>query len=74
MDIKIGVKQVSREIVVESNQTAADIEKAVADALSNDSVLVLSDAHGRKVLVPSASIGYVDIGEETARRVGFGSS
>ncbi len=74
MDIKIGVKQVSREIVLESNQAATEIEKAVADALSTDSVLVLVDAHGRKVLVPSASIGYVDIGEETARRVGFGSS
>ena len=74
MDIKIGVKQVSREIVLESNQAAGEVEQAVADALSDDSVLVLVDAHGRKVLVPSASIGYVDIGEETARRVGFGSS
>ena len=74
MDIKVGVKQVSREIVVESNQTAAEVEKAVATALDKDSVLVLSDAHGRKVLVPAAIIGYVDIGEETARRVGFGSS
>ena len=73
MDIKVGVKQVSREIVVESNQTAAEVEKAVATALDNDGVLVLSHAHGRKVLVPAASIGYVDIGEETARRVGFGS-
>jgi hypothetical protein len=74
VDIKVGVKQVSREIVVEPNQTAAEIEEAVTTALANDSVLVLVDAHGRKVLVPSASIGYVDIGEETARRVGFGSS
>jgi uncharacterized protein DUF3107 len=74
VDIKVGVKQVSREIVVESNQTAAEIEEAVTTALADDSVLVLVDAHGRKVLVPSASIGYVDIGEETARRVGFGSS
>jgi uncharacterized protein DUF3107 len=73
VDIKVGIKQVSREIVVESNQTAAEVEKAVATALDKDSVLVLTDAHGRKVLVPAASIGYVDIGEETARRVGFGS-
>ena len=73
MEIKVGVKQVSREIVVESNQSAAEVEKAVATALDKDSVLVLTDLHGRKVLVPSASIGYVDIGEESARRVGFGS-
>ena len=37
-------------------------------------MLVLTDTHGRKVLVPAASIGYVDIGEESARRVGFGST
>jgi len=73
VDIKVGVKQVTREIVLESNQTAAEVEKAVATALDKDSVLVLADAHGRKVIIPAASIGYVDIGEETARRVGFGS-
>lgn len=74
MEIKVGVKQVSREIVVESNQTAAEVEKAVTTALAKDDVLVLTDTHGRRVLVPSGSIGYVDIGEESARRVGFGSS
>ena len=73
MEIKVGVKQVTREIVVESNQTAAEVEKAVSTALDKEQVLVLTDAHGRKVLIPSASIGYVDIGEESARRVGFGS-
>lgn len=73
MEIKVGVKQVSREIVVESSQTAAEVEKAVSTALDKEQVLVLADVHGRKVLIPSASIGYVDIGEESARRVGFGS-
>jgi Protein of unknown function (DUF3107) len=73
VDIKIGVKQVSREIVLESNESAADVEKAVSNALAKESVLVLTDTHGRKVLIPSVSIGYVDIGEESARRVGFGS-
>ena len=73
MEIKVGVKQVSREVVVESNQTAAEVEKAVNSALDKESVLVLADVHGRKVLIPGASIGYVDIGEESARRVGFGS-
>lgn len=74
MEIKIGVKQVSRELLVESNQTAAEVEKAVTAALAKDDVLVLTDTHGRRVLVPGDSIGYVDIGEESARRVGFGSA
>ena len=74
MEIKVGVKQVSREIVVESNQSADEVEKAVAKAIERDEVLTLTDTHGRKVLIAGASIGYVDIGEESARRVGFGSS
>jgi len=73
VEIKVGVKQVSREIVVESDQSAAEVEKAVSTALDKESVLVLTDTHGRKVLIPAVSIGYVDIGEESARRVGFGS-
>ena len=55
MEIKVGVKQVTREIVVESSQTAAEVEKAVGTALDKESVLVLTDVHGRKVLIPSAS-------------------
>ena len=31
VDIKVGVKHVNREIVVESNQSAAEVEKAFAD-------------------------------------------
>ncbi|MFT4166254.1 MAG: DUF3107 domain-containing protein [Microlunatus sp.] len=74
MEIKVGIKQVSREIVVESNQTTAEVEKAVTTAIGRDEVLTLTDTHGRKVLIAGNSIGYVDIGEESARRVGFGSN
>ncbi|BAK36236.1 hypothetical protein MLP_32220 [Microlunatus phosphovorus NM-1] len=73
MEIKVGIKQVSREIVVESNQTTAEVEKAVAKAIDRNEVLTLTDTHGRRVLIAGGSIGYVDIGEESARRVGFGS-
>lgn len=73
MEIKVGVKQVTREIVMESNQSAVEVEEAVSAALEKETVLVLTDVHGRKVMVPGGSIGYVDIGEESARRVGFGS-
>jgi hypothetical protein len=36
-------------------------------------VFTLTDEHGRKVLIPAERIAYVDIGEENARRVGFGA-
>ena len=73
MEIKVGIQHVNREIVVESTDTAADIEKALADALSNDSFFTITDERGRKVLIPAAKVAYIDLGDENARHVGFGS-
>ncbi|MCW2804285.1 MAG: hypothetical protein QOF52_761 [Propionibacteriaceae bacterium] len=73
MEIKIGIQQVSREVVIESTESAASVETAFTEALENAGVLTLTDEHGRKVLIQASSIGYIDIGEENARRVGFGS-
>lgn len=73
MDITIGVQQVNREILVESDQTPEEVSALVAEALSGKPVLELVDTRGRRVLVPSSSIGYVEIGVETRTRVGFGT-
>lgn len=77
MEIKIGIQHVNREVVLEVNQSAADVEKAVAAAFEATdpklAVLTLTDERGRKVLIPSDKIAYVDIGEENGRRVGFGA-
>ena len=73
MDIKVGIQHVSREVVVDSGETASDVEKAFRDALANDTVLRLTDTHGRHVLIPADKVAYIDLGEENARRVGFGT-
>lgn len=73
MEVKVGIQHVNREIVVETAATAADIEKSFADAVEAESVFTLLDDHGRKVLIPAARIAYLDLGEENARRVGFGA-
>ena len=74
MEIKIGIQHAGRELAVESDLTAEEIEKTVSAALSGKSgLLVLADEKGRKVLVPSDRLAYVEIGEPTARRVGFGA-
>ncbi|MCZ0981186.1 DUF3107 domain-containing protein [Streptomyces sp. NPDC004284] len=74
MEVKIGVQHAPREIVLESGQSAEEIERAVADALGGKTELLsLSDEKGRKVLVPSAKIAYVELGEPAVRRVGFGA-
>ena len=71
MEIRIGVQNVSREVVVETDLTAADIHKKLSDAM-NGAALELTDTKGRRVFVPGTAIGYVEIGEEERRRVGFG--
>lgn len=74
MEVKIGVQHAPREIVLESAQSAEDVERAVAEALAGKSQLLsLVDEHGRRVLVPSERLAYVEIGEQAARKVGFGA-
>jgi hypothetical protein len=59
--------------VIESDQSADEVTAAVTKALGGEAVLELVDTRGRRVLVPSASIGYVEIGTESKGRVGFGA-
>lgn len=72
MEITIGVQHVAREITLESAQTADEVAELVAGALAKGGVLTLTDQRGRRVLVPVASLGFVEIGQEEQRRVGFG--
>jgi polysaccharide deacetylase 2 family uncharacterized protein YibQ len=73
VEVKIGVIYSAKEIVLESSRKSADIEKDVADALKNGGVLSLTDEKGRVVLIPIDKLAYLEIGEPTERRVGFGS-
>ena len=75
MEVKIGVQHAPREIVFESKQSPEDIENAVSDALAEggSKMLSLADEHGRKILVPAGQVAYVEIGEHSARKVGFGA-
>ena len=71
MEIRIGVTQAQREVVLESNESPEAIKKLVDAALSAGSVLSLTDEKGRTVLVPGEKIAYVEIGVPAAGRVGF---
>ncbi|HEX2399433.1 MAG TPA: DUF3107 domain-containing protein [Mycobacterium sp.] len=73
MEVKIGVTDSPRELIFNSAQTPSEVEKLIADALGKDSgVLALTDEKGRRFLVQSAKIAYVEIGAADIRRVGFG--
>ncbi|BBY32563.1 ATP-binding protein [Mycolicibacter minnesotensis] len=75
MEVKIGVTDSARELVISSAQTPDEVEKLVAAALgkgAESAVLSLTDQKGRRYLVQSAKISYVEIGVADSRRVGFG--
>lgn len=74
MEVRIGVKGAPRELVVDSNQSADDIQKAVDAALKDDAPTVtLTDEKGRRIIVATDKLAYIEIAESEGRRVGFGA-
>jgi acetylornithine/succinyldiaminopimelate/putrescine aminotransferase len=73
VEIKVGIKHVSREVTVESEMSSDEVLAALDAALTDGGVLTLTDEKGRKVLIPAAGIAYVELGAEHSRRVGFGA-
>ena len=72
MEVKIGIKDTPRELVVSSGQSAEEVESLVADALkAGEGLLRLTDDKGRKFVVPSDRIAYVEIAPSDVRKVGF---
>jgi hypothetical protein len=73
VEVTIGVKHLPRELVIDTELTADAVAAAVSAAFEKGTSLELVDARGRRYVVPAASIGYVEIGTEETRRVGFGT-
>ncbi|CAO5250250.1 DUF3107 domain-containing protein [Frankia sp. AgKG'84/4] len=74
MEVKIGVRQSNRELVLESDQSAEAVAALVDEAVKADNgVLTLADDKGRQVVIPIASLAYVEIAANSGRRVGFGA-
>ena len=74
MEVKVGVKGAPRELTIDSTMTPDELAKAIKTALTGEGgLLVLADDKGRQVIVPADKLAYVEIGEQTERRVGFGN-
>jgi hypothetical protein len=72
VEVKVGVADTARELLINSPQTPEEVEALVADALNNSvGTLALVDDKGRRFLVPSARVAYVEIGSVDSRKVGF---
>lgn len=75
MEVKVGVADTARELLINSSQTPEEVEALVADALKGTSgTLTLTDDKGRRYVVPSARVAYVEIGSADSRKVGFATA
>ena len=74
MEVKIGVQNVSREIVLDSGQSAEEVAALVDAAIAAGGTLRLVDTTGRTVVVPTTVLGYVETGGSPDRQVGFGTT
>lgn len=72
MELRIGILHTPRELSFETDATAAEIEQLIADAAASESPVVrFTDDRNRVFLVNREQLAFVEIGEETQRRVGF---
>jgi Protein of unknown function (DUF3107) len=73
VEVKIGVQHTPRELVIDSPKSPDEIAAEVSQAMTSakDGLLTLVDERGRRVVVPTEKIAYVEIAEADQRRVGF---
>jgi hypothetical protein len=76
MEVKIGIQSIPRELIVDTDATAEEVERDLAAALAvtdGNALLALTTQKGGRVLVPADKIAFVEFSTDQARRVGFGN-
>lgn len=76
MEVKIGIQSIPRELVVDTDATAEEIERDLAAALAakeGAAVFALTTQKGGRVLVPAGKIAFLEYSSDPMRRVGFGN-
>ena len=76
MEVKIGIQSIPRELVVDTDATAEEVERELAAALAatdGKAVFALTTQKGGRVLVPADKIAFIEFSTDPARRVGFGN-
>jgi hypothetical protein len=76
VEVKIGIQSIPRELVVDTDATAEEVERDLAAALSatdGKALLALTTQKGGRVLIPADKIAFIEFSTDQARRVGFGN-
>jgi hypothetical protein len=72
VEVKIGIQNAPRELAVETDDTAGDLERSLTAALADGGVFTVRDEKGGRILIPANKIAYIELGSAEPRRVGFG--
>lgn len=72
MEVKIGVLHTPRELTIESELSAEEVHGLVDAALTEGKALRLEDQRGSQIIVPAATLAYVEIAGQKRGGVGFG--
>ena len=72
MEIRIGIVNTPRELNCETHDTAESVQTTVVKALEAGTThMTFTDSKGNTVIVPTASLAYIELGAEESRRIGF---
>lgn len=71
MDIKFGFADTARELVISAAGDQAELTQKINSALADNSTLELEDDKGRKYLVRTDRVVYVEVGIAKKQAVGF---
>ena len=71
MDIKFGFADTPRELIISTTGEQAELTKKINSALAENSTLELEDDKGRKYLVRTDRVVYVEVGIAKKHAVGF---
>ena len=77
MEVKIGIQSIPRELIVDTDASAEEVERNLAKALGatdGNAVFALTTQKGGRVLIPADKIAFVEFGSDQSRRMGFGNT
>lgn len=71
MEVRIGIQMAPRELTVDTNESAQDIQRLLTAALASGGIFTLTDDKGGSVIVPADKLAYLELGGAEPRRMGF---
>ncbi len=72
ISIEIGFKKIDRPLTIVSSEDAKVVTDLLHAAMKDETIVELTDAKGRAVILDGSSVTYVIVGKQEEHRMGFG--